>query len=375
LARHDAIMKDDNDSSNGAKAAGLRYISSLNCGIRRRRHGSGFIYLSRTGKSVRDEATLSRIKSLVIPPAWEQVCICSDPLGHIQAVGCDQRGRKQYKYHSRWRETRDENKYEHMIDFARALPKIRSKVRRDLKAPGLPRSKVLATVVRLLQATLIRVGNEEYARENHSFGLTTMRNRHVHINGNAIHFEFRGKSGIEHVIDLHDRRLAKIVRACQHLPGQELFQYIDPHGGRHGVASDDVNQYLHEIAGNEFTAKDFRTWAGSVMAAMQLQKIGPYKSQTQAKKNTVAAIEAVAKELGNTRAVCRKCYIHPGILTAYVEGTLLKSLESQQSLTRRGLRAEEIAVLTLLQAGLKTTRKKKRTSDQRRSLNSGKRAA
>jgi len=335
-------------NTDGAEAAGLRYISHLDAGIHRRRHGKGFVYV-RGIRTVRDAATLIRIRNLVIPPAWEDVCICTDPRGHIQAIGRDQRGRRQYIYHPKWRQTRDQTKYEHLLDFARALPRIRRRVRRDLRLPGLPREKILAVVVQLLQSTHIRVGNAEYARENQSFGLTTLRDRHVRVHGNEIHFEFRGKSGVEHTIDLHNRRLAKIVRACQHLPGQELFQFVDDDGARHAIASDDVNEYLHALAGDGFTAKDFRTWSGTVLAAVALRECGACTSQSQAKKNTMIAITSVAKQLGNTKTICRKCYIHPAILSAYEDGTLLEPRDDDNARPHRDLRPEEAAVLAFLQ--------------------------
>ena len=335
----------------------MRYISHLDDGIHRRRHGKGFVYV-RGKRTVRDAATLIRVRDLVIPPAWEDVCICTDPSGHIQAIGRDQRGRRQYIYHPKWRETRDQTKYEHLLDFARALPRIRRRVRRDLRLPGLPREKILALVVQLLQSTHIRVGNAEYARENHSFGLTTLRDRHVRITGSDIHFVFRGKSGVEHTIDLHNRRLAKIVLACQNLPGQELFQCVDADGTRHAIASDDVNEYLHALAGVGFTAKDFRTWSGTVLATEALRECGDCTSETQAKKNTVEAIASVSKKLGNTKTICRKCYIHPAILSAYQEGTLLKSLSCAPARPCRDLRPEETAVLTFLQNVARASKRK-----------------
>jgi DNA topoisomerase-1 len=344
------------DNIETAKEAGLHYVAERADGIHRRRRGKGFYYSNSAGKQVRDIATLGRIKSLVIPPAWEDVWICGDPLGHLQAVGRDQRGRKQYRYHPRWREVRDENKYDRLREFGRALPRIRRRVARDMRKPGLPREKVLATVVKLLETTLIRVGNEEYLRENHSTGLTTMRNKHVEIHGSEIHFEFRGKSGVEHAVDLRDRRLAKIVRACQHLPGQELFQYVDDDGTRHAIGSQDVNDYLHQIGGGEFTAKDFRTWSGTVLAAMALQEFEKFDSEAQAKRNVVAAIESVAKKLGNTKAVCRKCYVHPAVLNTYLDGKLLNAVrgrvEKKISTTLHSLRPEEAAVMALLQSRL-----------------------
>ncbi len=300
---------------------------------------------------------MERICALVLPPAWTDVWICPDARGHLQAVGRDQRGRTQYRYHARWREVRDENKYERMIDFGKALPKIRRRVARDLRRKGLPREKVLATVIKLLETALIRVGNEQYTKENHSFGLTTMRNRHVEVKGASIHFEFRGKSGVDRAVDLEDRRLAKIISACQDLPGHELFQYVDESGQRHTIGSEDVNGYLHEIAGGDFTAKDFRTWAGTVLAAMALQEFERFDSETQAKKNVVAAIESVAKRLGNTKAVCRKCYVHPTVLNSYLDGSLLSALkcrvEGKIRSSLHALRPEEAAVLAMLQARLR----------------------
>lgn len=346
IARHGQNLRNVRD----AGSAGLRYVSSLDGGIRRVRHGKGFTYVGISGKPLCNEATLKGIRELVIPPGWENVVICPDPLGHIQAVGQDQRGRKQYKYHPRWREIRDENKFEKLIHFARSLPRIRRRVRHDLKLHGLPRAKVLATIVKLLECSHIRVGNETYARQNHSFGLTTMRNRHVRVNGSAIHLEFRGKSGIEHIVDLEDPRLAKVVSACQHLPGQELFQYLDGDGVHHAVNSGDVNEYLHQIAGNQITAKDFRTWNGTVLAARALRQVGGFSSSSQAKKNIVRAIESVAKELRNNKAVCRRCYIHPAILDAYTHGTLAGS--AQNSHPSNGLAAEEAIVLSALKTAV-----------------------
>jgi DNA topoisomerase-1 len=339
-----------------AKSAGLRYVSDHDRGIHRVRRGKSFSYVDFARKPVKGAETLHRIHSLVIPPAWEQVWICPDASGHIQAVGVDQRGRKQYRYHPRWREVRDETKYEHLVAFGKKLPKIRRQVQRDMRAPGLPREKVVATVIRLLETTLIRVGNEEYAKENHSFGLTTMHDKHVAVKAGSIHFEFRGKSGVQHAIDLQDRKLAKIIRSCQHLPGHELFQYVDAQDTRHTISSDDVNDYLHATAGNEFTAKDFRTWAGTVLAAMALQEFERFDSEAQAKRNLVAAIESVAKKLGNTKTVCRKCYIHPAVMSGYLDGTLVESLkrevERNLKTSLHGLRPEEAAVLAMLQERL-----------------------
>ena len=339
-----------------ARASGLRYVTDQMPGIRRERSGAGFRFRYATGELVQDAAVLQRIKSLVIPPAWQEVWICPDPCGHLQATGRDQRWRKQSRYHPRWRETRDETKYARMIQFAKVLPRIRKRVRHDLRLRGLPRDKVLATVVRLLEVSLIRVGNEEYARENDSFGLTTMRDRHVDVRGSTLRFHFRGKSGKWHNVDIEDAGLAKVVRRCQDLPGQELFQFVSDEGQRQAVISEDVNQYLREISGEDFTAKDFRTWAGTVLAALALSQFEQFDSQTRAKKNLVQAIEAVAERLGNTPAVCRKCYVHPEIISAYLDGTLVKTLKqrAEQQLSNRlqRLRPAEAAVLAFLQQRL-----------------------
>ena len=277
-----------------AREAGLRYVSDIYPGFSRRRQGDGFVYLDPLGQPIADEETLARIRKLAIPPAWTDVWISADPSGHIQATGRDARGRKQYRYHERWRRVRDENKYERMIDFARALPRIRQRVERDLRRRGLPREKVLATVVRLLESTMIRVGNEEYAQRNRSFGLTTLRDHHVRVGGSArVRFYFRGKSGKEHTVTIRNPRIARVVRQCQELPGQELFQYVNGDGERRRVTSEDVNEYLRETTGSDFTAKDFRTWAGTVLAARALQELEQFDSQAQAKKNVIAAIERV----------------------------------------------------------------------------------
>lgn len=339
-----------------AAAAGLRYVSDASPGISRERAGQGFRYRDGKGKVVNDAETFKRIKSLAIPPAWKDVWICADSNGHLQATGRDQRNRKQFRYHPRWREIRDETKYARMILFAKALPQLRKRVERDLAKPGLSREKVLATVVRLLEVSLIRVGNDEYARTNDSFGLTTMRDRHVDVTGPRVRFHFRGKSGKWHNLDIHDQRLARIVKRCQDLPGQELFQFIDEEGVQRDVRSEDVNAYLREISGQDFTAKDFRTWAGTVLAAIALKELKRFDTKAQAKRNMVAAIESVSQRLGNTPAVCRKCYVHPHVLDSYLEGTLLQTLkrraanELSDSLGR--LTREEAAVLALLQRRL-----------------------
>ncbi len=332
---------------------GLRYVTGDMPGIRRTRAGHGYRYKYPTGDVVREETVLRRIKSLAIPPAWTDVWICPDPSGHLQATGYDARGRKQYRYHRSWREVREETKYARMLAFGRALPRMRKRIKQDLRLADLSRRKVLATVARLLEVSLIRVGNEEYARENDSFGLTTMKDRHVDVNGSELHFEFRGKSGKWHRVEVYDRRLAHIVKKCQDLPGQDLFQYVDSHGERQHVRSTDVNEYLREISGQDFTAKDFRTWAGTVLAAMALQELEQFDSKAAAKKNLVRAIESVAQRLGNTPSICKKCYIHPEIINAYLDGTLAQMLRqrARARLTRslHKLPPEESAVLALLE--------------------------
>ena len=337
-----------------AKEAGLRYTSDRRPGIRRIRHGSSFTYLAPDGKSLRDAAELRRIKSLVIPPAWTDVWISPDPRGHLQATGRDARGRKQYRYHPRWREVRDETKYDRLIGFATKLPAIRKRTSMHLRHPGLTREKVLAAVVQLLEKTLIRVGNEEYAKENQSFGLTTLRDGHVDVSGGRVRFSFRGKSGVEHDIKLDDRRLARTIKACRDIPGYDLFQYYDEHGDRYAVGSDDVNAYLKEITGEDYTSKDFRTWAGTVLAAETLKAFEAFGSDTEAKRNIVRAIESVATRLGNTRAVCRKCYIHPAILEAYVDRSMLKTVDQRARRARRSgeLTEAEAAALAVLQRRL-----------------------
>jgi len=329
-----------------AREASLRYVTDSAPGITRKRAGRGWRYEAPDGTPIRDKEVLARIRSLVIPPAWTHVWICPSANGHIQATGIDDRGRKQYRYHPRWREVRDEDKYERILDFGKALPEIRTHVEHDLSLPGLPRPKVLATVVRLLETTLIRVGNEEYARTNKSFGLTTLRDRHVKVDGSQLRFKFKGKSGKTHSISVRDRRLAHIVRRCQELPGQDLFEYVDDDGARHLIDSADVNEYLQEISGDDFTAKDFRTWAGTTLAATTLQEMEPADTLTARKHNVVEAIKAVAGRLGNTPAICRKCYIHPQIMEAYLDGTLAEGLKGRSN--GSGLPSEEAAVLRLL---------------------------
>lgn len=336
-----------------AKAAKLRYVSDRGKGIRRELTEDGFVYYDPHGTKLTDPEELERIRKLAIPPAYRDVWICPHANGHLQATGRDARGRKQYRYHPRWREVRDENKYGRMLLFARVLPRIREQVDQDLAKRGLPREKVLAAIVRLLESTLIRVGNEEYAKTNRSFGLTTLRNRHVKIEGDSrIRFDFRGKSGMEHHIDLKNRKLAAVVRRCQDLPGQDLFQYLDEDGQPRTVSSDDVNDYLHEITEEPITAKDFRTWAATNLAAIALQQLEVFDSQAKAKKNVVQAVEAVAKMLGNTPAICRKCYIHPAIFNGYLDGQLLEALKQRTEDTLsdpgHGLKAEEAALMGFL---------------------------
>jgi DNA topoisomerase-1 len=331
-----------------ARTAGLRYVNDGMPGIRRERHALGFRYLDPNGRVIRDRSQLRRIHALVIPPAWQEVWICPTADGHIQATARDARGRKQYRYHPRWRAVRDAHKYGRMAAFGAALLRIRARTRRDLAVPGLPREKVLAAVVRLLADTLIRVGNESYARQNGSFGLTTFRDRHAEIDGAQIRFRFRGKSKKEHLIAINDQRLARVVRSCQELPGQTLFQYRGADGELQTIGSTDVNAYLRAITGESFTAKDFRTWAGTVLMAKELAAHAPPSSETAAKRAINAAIERVAHKLGNTRAVCRRCYIHPAVLDAYCDGTLADVMRRRDRAGRGGLRTHEAALLRVL---------------------------
>jgi DNA topoisomerase-1 len=336
-----------------AEAAGLRYVTDGTPGIRRQRRGRGFAYLAPDGVVISDPEELTRIRKLVIPPRWTDVWICPNPHGHIQATARDARGRKQYRYHPRYRSVRDETKFGRMIAFSEILPMIRERVERDIARPELSRDKVLATVVWLLERTLIRVGNDEYARDNGSFGLTTLRRRHVTVSGARLRFEFRGKSGIPHAVAVTDRRIARIVQRCQELPGQELFQYLDADSRRQSVDAGDINEYLRRITGRQITAKDFRTWAGTTLAASALRELGTFSSEKQARANIVAAIDQVAKRLGNTRAVCRKYYVHPAILEAYVEGVTIPPLPPDDGERRQGngpaaLRRDELAVVALL---------------------------
>ena len=366
----ETVEPETNDPAASARAAGLRYVDDHRPGLRRRRTGKklrqgrrwidGFVVEDERGRVVRDAATLERIRKLAIPPAWRDVWICPLPEGHLQATGRDARGRKQYRYHPRWREERDGTKYARMIALGHALPALRRRVAADLRRPGLPGAKVLATVARLLETTFIRVGNEEYARSNKSFGLTTLQDRHVQVGPTKMRFRFRGKSGVVHEISVTDPTMARIVRRCRDLPGQELFQYIGDGGNPATIDSADVNDYIREAAGDEFTAKDFRTWAGTVLAAGALRqlaaerRIGRHARPVRPTNRDVArAISSVAERLGNTLAVCRKCYVHPAIVASYLDGTLPSALTARAGArlpsTGTGLRPDESAVLKLLE--------------------------
>jgi len=344
------------DPKDAAESAGLRYVSVDRPGIRRRKSGKGFAYIRSNGSRLAEADALGRIKSLAIPPAWTDVWICPFRDGHIQATGRDAKGRKQYRYHPQFREVRESTKYEHVVAFAEMLPAIRAQVREHMALKGLPRQKVLATVVHLLETTLIRVGNDDYARQNNSYGLTTLKNRHVAIDGNEVRFRFTGKSGKQWSLRVKDRRIAKIIRACQELPGQELLQYVDPDGNPQDVTSNDVNSYLRDVTGKDITAKDFRTWAGTVLAAMALSEMQTFDSAAQAKRNLRSAIESVAARLGNTPTICRKCYVHPEVLTSYLDGKLMLDIQSavEKELhdSLPGLQPEEAAVLAMLRGRL-----------------------
>ena len=350
---------------NCAGLAGLTYVSDHEPGIRRRRDHDSFRYFYPDGTAVRDSRTQARIKSIVIPPAWTDVWISPIADGHIQATGRDARGRKQYRYHPAWRAMRDRTKYEHSIDFGLALPRIRARVDADLRRHGLPKEKVVALVVSLLDQSLIRVGNSEYARENESFGLTTLRRRHAKVNGQTLRFEFRGKAGKWHSITIHNRRLARVVRQCQEIKGHELFQYIDSNGQRQRIDSSDVNEYLREVTGRDFTAKDFRTWSGTVLLTDVLSHEEPPQSDAQAKRELVDAIKQVAGQLGNTAAVCRACYVHPAVIELHLDGRLGCELKRGHGV-RKGLDARESAVLRLLQRARHGERKVAQATKQLR---------
>ncbi len=356
-----------------AKAAGLRYVSDEMPGIARVSRGKHFAYIAPDGKDITDEKELARIKALAVPPAYTDVWICPISNGHLQATGRDARGRKQYRYHKRWREIRDENKYGRMIAFAQALPAIRKRVEADLALPGLSREKVLATVVQLLETTAIRVGNDEYAKDNGSYGLTTLRDKHAKVEGSKVRFSFRGKSGIRHAIDLRDRRLARIIRQCQDLPGQQLFQYVDDDGATHAVDSSDVNEYIRAISADDFSAKDFRTWLGTVTCATLLAQQEDASTQTERKQRLAAVIKDVAMRLGNTPAVCRKCYVHPHVLEAYMEHGGLRMEQVMRH--TEGLLAEERFVLALLRERAKETESDRTVRQLKQSLKGRKKKA
>jgi DNA topoisomerase-1 len=339
-----------------ATRAGLTYVTDGTAGIRRRRSGTGWTYFAANGLRIRNADVRKRLDSLAIPPAWTDVWICPDPDGHIQATARDARGRKQYRYHASYREARDRSKFRRMLEFSEALPRLRERMEKDLRSPTLDRNQLLATLVRLLDRTLIRVGNDEYARENQSFGLTTLRRRHVRVQGSTLRFTFRGKSGVEHEIAINDLRVARIVQRCQDLPGQEMFQYRDGFGRRQAVTSDDVNDYLREISGRDVTAKDFRTWGGTMLAALELRTIGPATSRREADRNILRAVDAVSERLGNTRTVCRKYYVHPEILVAYHLGLTVPVPSASRPRRKKkrerpeaALRRDEVAVLQFLQ--------------------------
>jgi len=345
------------DPIESAAEAGLHYVSDDQPGIRRKRAGNGFTYIDPHGKRIHDQATLLRIKHLVIPPAWTDVWICADRNGHLQATGRDARGRKVYLYHPRWREVRDTAKYERLAAFGEALPHIRERVEADLRRHGIPREKVLAAVVKLLEETSIRIGNDEYRDQNGSVGLTTMLDDHAQFEGDKVRFVFKGKSGKEHDIELNDRRLARIVKQCQDVPGQHLFQYLDENGDRRAIGSSDVNAYLKAISGGDFTAKDFRTWNGTVLAMRFLRVCDKPTSASAGKKLVSTAIKDVAKRLGNTPAVARKAYVHPVVLNAYLEGYLQADAGAVDAKPSSGLTEEERCVLNLLEQGVEETAK------------------
>ncbi|HUL94798.1 MAG TPA: DNA topoisomerase IB [Usitatibacter sp.] len=336
-----------------AAKAGLHYVTDGVPGITRKRSGTGWSYYSAGGELIRDAAQRRRIGSLAIPPAWTDVWICPDGQGHIQATARDARGRKQYRYHASYREACDRSKFRRMLEFSEILPLLRERIERDLASPDLSRRQILATVIRLLDKTLIRVGNDEYARENRSFGLTTLRRRHVKVNGTSVRFLFRGKSGVEHDVSIADRRLARIIQRCHDLPGTEIFQYVDGDGRRQAIASDDVNARLREITGRDVTAKDFRTWGATMHAALALRSAGPAGTRREADRNIVAAIDEVAERLGNTRAVCRKYYVHPALIDAYLEGRIVAPTGAmpgpRRTVAAAALRRDEVAVLQFLQ--------------------------
>ena len=340
-----------------ATRVGLTYVADDAPGIRRVRAGHGFRYVQPDSRPVRSRQELARIRALVIPPAWSDVWISTNPNGHLQATGRDARKRKQYIYHSAWSEGQSRGKYHRLLAFGKILGKLRRRIDRDLRKQGLPKDKVVAAVVRLLDSGMFRVGNGAYAKQNGSFGLTTLRDRHVKIRGKCIRFEFKGKSGVEHAIDFHDRRLARIVKRCQDLPGQDLFQYMDDKEQKRLLRSDDVNAYLRRVCGENFTAKDFRTWAGTVMVAAALKELKKFKTTREAETNICRAITAVAKRLGNTRTVCRQAYVHPAVLDAYTTGSLARALARCSAVTQNRISADEQYVLALLSAARRNIKK------------------
>jgi DNA topoisomerase-1 len=360
--KNGSLAQRASEPEDAAREAGLIYVDDHEPGITRTRSGNGFRYRAADGSAVRDERLVARIKALAVPPAWTDVWICPSPRGHIQATGRDARGRKQYRYHAAWRETRDRTKFDRMVEFGEALPGIRRRIREDLALPGLPREKVLATVLRLIDLTYMRVGNARYAKDNRSFGLTTMRERHVDVDGTTIRFEFRGKGGKVHEVDVRDPRVARIVKRCQEIPGQRLFQYLEEDGGRRPISSDDVNARLQEISGHDFTAKDFRTWAGSVLALEALVSIEPATSERAFRSNVNTAIETVAAELRNTVAVCRACYVHPEVIEAYRDGSLasvrVPPVRAKAAPAEDRLRPYESALLRLLRSKKPSSRRK-----------------
>ena len=356
MQTHKQASSKSSEHRRAAARAGLVYVTDGVAGIRRRRSGGGWSYFAPNGSLIRNPAERRRLGSLAIPPAWTDVWICPDPDGHIQATARDARGRKQYRYHPSYREARDRSKFRRMLEFSEALPLLRSRIERDLRTPSLGRHQILAMLVRLLDRTLIRVGNDEYARENHSYGLTTLRRRHVQVNGSILRFSFRGKSGVDHEIAISDLRVARIVQRCKDLPGQAMFQYVDAFGRRQSIGSDDVNGYLRAISGRDITAKDFRTWGGTMLAALELRAMGPASSRREADRNILRALDAVAERLGNTRTVCRKYYVHPGLLQAYHLGLTAPETPKLGKHGRRkgapgegALRRDEVAVLQFLQ--------------------------
>ncbi|HEV2565017.1 MAG TPA: DNA topoisomerase IB [Microvirga sp.] len=367
------------DPRDAAETAGLRYVSDEEPGIRRKKSGTGFTYTGPDGRKIDDKATLERIRSLAIPPAYTDVWICTKANGHIQATGRDAKGRKQYRYHPAFREVRESTKYEHMLEFARGLPAIRKTIDEHMSLRGLPREKVLATVVHLLENTLIRVGNSDYVKQNKSYGLTTLRDPHVKVEGGELRFQFKGKSGKTWRLQVKDRRIARIVKACQDLPGQDLFQYLDENGEQQSITSADVNAYLKEITGSEITAKDFRTWAGTVLAALALAEFEEFDSDAKAKKNIRAAIDKVSARLGNTPSICRKCYVHPEVFDAYLDRDLLLDIKEEIEAELRedlaSLKPEEAAVLALLEQRLSREvekRAQKKPAKKRRASSAGK---